>query len=191
MALRKLLYRGQDPPGKGGYINQYGVRVPNPCGEIDTKKRDMDKLGRHAPHNFLLPDILLDYIQCCIEVYDPATHTYSLQPPLHFLTLLDSLYVASLREEVVLKLSLRGITLPSSVIDSWSIPQILQLLYTFQSYKISLPDFLIQAIRDIADENYTIILSSNHFDVFTENPPLLLLTLPDLREESNGPGKSN
>lgn len=40
-----------EPPGSGGYINKNGVRVPNPCGEMDQYGRNYDLAGREIRQN--------------------------------------------------------------------------------------------------------------------------------------------
>lgn len=37
-----------DPRGSGGYINKHGIRVPNPCCEVDCKGRDLDRFYRNV-----------------------------------------------------------------------------------------------------------------------------------------------
>jgi hypothetical protein len=55
-----------------GYINQFGVRVPNPCSEIDTKGRDLDKIGRWIRPHDKWDEETLDRLNALIEV-DPCS----------------------------------------------------------------------------------------------------------------------
>lgn len=57
-------------PGKGGYINQFGTRVPNPCGEIDSKGRNLDKVFRWLKPTDKMTDEVIDAI-LTIDEADP------------------------------------------------------------------------------------------------------------------------
>jgi len=63
------LYINRDSDsGKGGYVNQYGRRVPNPCREIDERGRNMDKIYRNLRPEDIMDEETLDRLN---ELPDP------------------------------------------------------------------------------------------------------------------------
>ena len=47
MMITKELLKISKRISNGGYINKHGVRVPNPCQEVDMKGRDLDRVSRN------------------------------------------------------------------------------------------------------------------------------------------------
>lgn len=67
---------------KGGYLNDYGCRVPNKCGEIDMYGRDMGKIGMLMQPTWNYSDELLNYLNAfkepncsCVTIVIPLSES--------------------------------------------------------------------------------------------------------------------